>query len=378
MANMTVNTLTPIDAKNAVTDISRTAKTNHDVSKWFETETLTLSFGEYVGRPSADYTLKAEVLPRFLESGWTIVGVASAGEDGNWVETGGTKTTSTSKTTTVPAATNSDGNTETGSGISTSKNESESTSQPLAESPAHWHAWQTVTFRRRRLVPEYVMQTMTDDFADAYNTGRKVEDTRYADIVSLYSLMLNRSENEGNAIVREATDLLPLANSLADAVLSSVKSSGSAAAEVAAQSSATRKADVNAQFDALVSQAKAKMIEDGTYNGTVWPSVLAGIEKKRSEALDKAEESAASVKMSAYQSAASSGGSAAGAILSAMQSVANAADQRKVTVVELRNNVLKWMLDYIASREETYPEVEDLATLTERLGFSYASAGSVL
>lgn len=373
-----MNILTPIDAANAVSEISRTAKPKYDVSKWFETETLSLTFGEHVGRPSSAYAFKKEVLPRFLEAGWTIVSVSSGGENGNWVETGGSTTTSTSTTTTKPSATVSDTSEAHGTGISTSTNESESTTQPLATAPAYWYACNKITLRRRRLVPEYVMQTLTDDFADAYNAGRSIEDTRYANIISLYSLMLNRSETEGNAFVNGATNLQPLAESLAEAVRSSVVKSGSAAAEVAATSSATRKADVNAQFDALVSQAKAKMIADGTYNGTVWPSVLAGIEKKRSEAMDKAEESAASVKMSAYQSAASSGGSAAGAILSAMQSVANAADQRKVTVVELRNNVLKWMLDYIASREETYPEVEDLATLTERLGFSYASAGSVL
>lgn len=363
-----------VNAEDAVATTARQKLQDHDVSKWFETETMTVSFGEYEGRPSADYTLKAEVLPRFLESGWRIVSVVNSGENGEWVETGGTTTNST---TTSKNNSESISNGDLTNTTSTASNGSTSTTLPLAEAPAHWHTWQTVKLQRRRLVPEFVMQTMTDDFAAAYNSGRAVEDERYRSVISLYTLMLDRSEKEGNEFIDGSTDLLPLAGRMADAVISSVERSGSAALEVGSRSAKTLKADVNAQFDALVSQAKAKMVADGTYNGTVWPSVLAGIEKKRAEALGKAEESAAELKMNAYQTAASTG-QVAGALLSAMQSVTDAADKRKVTAVELRNNVLKWMLDYIGSREETYPEVADLATVTERMGFSYASAGSVL
>ena len=42
------------------------------------------------------------------------------------------------------------------------------------------------------------------------------------------------------------------------------------------------------------------MVSDGTYNGTVWPSVLAGIEHQRSHSLDALKDESVTLKLSAY------------------------------------------------------------------------------
>ena len=222
------------------------------------------------------------------------------------------------------------------------------------------------------------MQSMTDSFTEAYNSGRGIEDRRYNEIVSLYSLMLSRSESEGNSIVIGATDLMPVANRLLEAVMSSVGDADSASDEISEASTKNRERDVNRQFDNLIAQTKAQMITNGTYNNTLWPSVQAGIERQRSEALDKAKEAGMSVKLNAKSSVATLRANVGAQILTAMQGIVTANDQRKLTVVELRNTVLKWMLDYIGTREESYPELEEIATVAERMGFSVGSAGSVL
>lgn len=388
--------LTPVLAGESVSKADRRQETPRDVSQWFETETLEVNFGETVGRPSADAALKYEYIVSFLQSGWTIDAVVDSGEGGNWVQVGGSTTVSKSQQfypdfqdsmfaagfngleSDLYSKTHGFAFIQRGYRNSTPLTVSQSESTPSNDAPAYWAAWQKIRLKRRRLVAERVMQSMVDSFASAYNEGRAIEDARYNEVVSLYSLMLSRSEAEGNEIVSGETDLMPLANRMAEAVLASVDKADEDADEAAELVVENRERDVNRQFDLLVAQTKAQMVTNGTYNGTIWPSVHAGIERQRSEALGKAREAGTTARLNVRQSVATLRSNVLGSLLQSMQSVASAADQRKVTVVEMRNSVLKWMLDYIGSREESYPELEEVATVAERMGFSVGSAGSVL
>jgi len=393
--------LTPIPAGQQVSPIRHPEEADKNVSSWFQTEYLELNFGDTVGRPDSSITLQREYLAQFLQTGWTVDAVLETGDSGHWVQTGGTITTSKSATLSQRdlwdsetmlfdrqldlVAQNPAGSTPRRIALQNVSGNTErpveatySTSSPSNEAPAYWTAYQKIRLKRRRLIAEFVMQSMITSFTGAYNSGRGIEDTRYNEIVSLYTLMLSRSENEGNAIVSGATDLMPLATRMADSVMGSVDTADTASDELAAKSTENRRRDVNRQFDSLVSQKQAEMISAGLYNGSVWATVQAGIERQRSEALDKAEEAGNSVKFQAKSSLATTKSGVAAQLLTAMQGVASASDQRKITVVELRNSVLKWMLDYIGTREERYPELEEVATVSEKMGFSVGSAGSVL
>lgn len=381
--------LKPVLGDTAVSPVKHAEEGSRDVSQWFETETLELNFGETVGRPSADASLKFDYIVQFLQSGWQIDAVLESGEGGSWVQVGGTVTVSKSQTLNgvmgyefVSLDGAKDGNDNSGfpycSHAPTPASFTRTESAPSNEAPAYWTAWQRIRLKRRRLVAERVMQSMVDSFTEAYNGGRAIEDMRYNEIVSLYGLMVSRSEAEGNAIISGATDLMPLANRMAEAALAAVGKADEDADAAAELVAGNRERDVNRQFDLLVAQTKAQMVTNGTYNGTLWPSVHAGIERQRSEALDKAREAGATARLNVRQSAATLRSNVLGSLLQAMQSVASAADQRKVTATEMRNSVLKWMLDYIGSREESYPELEEISTVAERMGFSVGSAGSVL
>lgn len=381
--------LKPVLGDTTVSPVKHVEEGSRDVSQWFETETLELNFGETVGRPSADASLKFDYIVQFLQSGWQIDAVLESGEGGSWVQVGGTVTVSKSQTLNgvmgyefVNLDGAKDGNDNSGfpyyAHAPTPASFTRTESAPSNEAPAYWSAWQRVRLKRRRLVAERVMQSMVDSFTEAYNGGRAIEDMRYNEIVSLYGLMVTRSEAEGNEIVAGATDLMPLANRMAEAALAAVGKADEDADAAAELVAGNRERDVNRQFDLLVAQTKAQMVTNGTYNGTLWPSVHAGIERQRSEALDKAREAGATARLNVRQSAATLRSNVLGSLLQAMQSVASAADQRKVTATEMRNSVLKWMLDYIGSREESYPELEEISTVAERMGFSVGSAGSVL
>lgn len=246
------------------------------------------------------------------------------------------------------------------------------------EGSPYWYSYQHVRLRRRRLQPERVLQSMMDSFTDAYNSGRTIDNERYESIVSLYAIALSRNEREGEAILvgmdELGKDIAYAWNRVGD-FIRNLNESAKAVSDVVGIDAT---ADVNRQFDALLAQTKAQMITNGTYNGTVWPSVAAGIERQRAAALVKAKSEGGQISVSAQSAATNSAVAAYSQLLSAEQQFSDAVAQRKLTAVELRNSVLKWMLDFVGSREEVYPELEEISSMAQQLGFSVGAAGNVI
>lgn len=250
-----------------------------------------------------------------------------------------------------------------------------------ADGEAYWYAAQRVRLTRRRMQPEKVLQDMVTSFTNEYNSGRKIDNDRFNEIVSLYGLLLKSNETEGSRILSgaiNATDPLFFIDKLYSSIWTDMDLAHGSAIHAASDAEVDSVSDVNRQFDALISQAKAQMITNGTYNGTVWPSVAAGIERQRAAAIVKARSEARQIGVNALASVGSAKASAASALLAAQNAISESLDKRRVTVIEMRNSVLKWMLDFIGNREEVYPELEEISACAERLGFSVGAAGNVL
>jgi hypothetical protein len=50
--------------------------------------------------------------------------------------------------------------------------------------------------------------------------------------------------------------------------------------------------------------------------------------------------------------------------------------QKRILVpTEIRNTVFKWMLDFMERREDDYPGLDQLAGISEKLGFSDGATG---
>lgn len=387
---MSISTTYMSAGRRSMTALKRgTTNITKSISSWFTTETLEVSFGDSTGRPGATYQFDLSQLSAFLSSGWRVQKVATPTEDGNWEsktktssvsssETKGNTASSSTSYSSQTTGTSSLSSSSIGSSNSITNTHGTSSQEGLsANETSYWETTRVITLSRTRVNPKAVLTSMISVAQESYSEGKQIEDIRYNDIVSYYLATVADTARRGNGVLSEATNLMPLARRVVDSIFSSMSSAESAAEEVSEKSTANRQKEVNRQFDALVSQSKAKMIADGTYNGTVWPSVLAGIERQRSEALDKAAEASSSVKVSAHQAIASAKGSAFASVLSVMQSIVTAADQRKVTVIEMQNNVVKWMLDYAgAAGAPTYSGPESIANIIDRFGFASVASGA--
>ncbi len=377
-------------------------------SKWFATETLVIDIGDSVGRPSSAAILRSSILAMLLGDGWYINRVLQSADGGNWksVSTTGFENTTTSEgdahgdsynsndgesDNTSDSNNNSDSsgssasstssssddfgnkgwsggsfsNTAAGTSHATGKASSKSTgtarsdsynhtnntsggkSSVKSEGPPFWYAYQKIELKRRHIQAEVVLGDMVAEYTKAYNEGRKLNDERYDEIVSLYAMMLSRTAAELNLIAIDEDVLKPLLDQIRKLLLESPD--GWIAA---------RRDEIMRKFDKLLEDARSRLITQGLYNGTIWVTTASGIERDREIALN----ALVPEKLELYTKCTD-----AAVRLAALQKDAMAP-------TEMRNNVFKWMLDFMERREDDYPGLDKLTGLAAELGYSSAGA----
>lgn len=237
------------------------------------------------------------------------------------------------------------------------------------ETDPYWCAWQKIRLERRRMQAELVLQSMVDTFVANFNEGRKINVDRYEELVALYALMVSQTQDDAANIDLDSIDFEPLFDEVKAAITDRLNQYQSVADQIPSDWLESRKADINLKFDNLIGEARAKMVSDGTYNGTVWPSVLAGIEHQRSHALDALKDESVTLKLSAYGDIAKTTAALYGQMIDAQVRVFEALKSKKTTPITLRNEVLKWMYDFMERRTDDHVKIEELATLVEQMGY---------
>ena len=237
------------------------------------------------------------------------------------------------------------------------------------ETDPYWCAWQKIRLERRRMQAELVLQSMVDTFVANFNEGRKINVDRYEELVALYALMVSQTQDDAANIDLDSIDFEPLFDEVKAAIKEKLSEYQSVADQIPSDWLESRKADINLKFDNLVGEARAKMVSDGTYNGTVWPSVLAGIEHQRSHSLDALKDESVTLKLSAYGDIAKTTAALYGQMIDAQVRVFEALKSKKTTPITLRNEVLKWMYDFMERRTDDHVKIEELATLVEQMGY---------
>lgn len=356
-----------------------------NVSAWYKTETLELTFGEYVGRPNEFVDLHKSDLIYYLGNGWYVDEVLSRGSDGRWFATAVASAQNNGNASSNSFA-YSQANSESSeaSGNNPARNYSEGNSSSEARSSTNgigssfsensggpfWAAWSKIRLKRRRMQSEAVLKDMIASFTKAYNEGREINNERYYELISLYAIMLSRTENEANNLSFTVEDFKPLADMIVKAVKDALEKFSGAVENIPKDWMQSRIDDINAKYDALVGEAKSKMVTNGTYNSTVWPTTLAGIEKQRAYALNNLKDEMVTVKIDAYGKIATITADIGKRLLDCEIAVIEAQNKMLLGPTEIRNTVFKWMLDFMERREDSYPGLDQIVTVADKLGYA--------
>ena len=393
--------LEPIRPLEYITDRDPIPEEVMDSTSWFKTETMELDVGEYVGRPQAAALFHTSFIMPLLAEGWYIDAVLEKGEGGAWTSSATAKakqnssannTSSASSSSSSSASSKATSETFTmGGGRSegsssgrtsgtsratgTAGNTGTSETTTTQDGGPWWYSYTKLRLKRRKMQSELVLKDMISSFTKAYNEGRQINDERYDELVALYALMLSRTEDEANAFGGlSADDFKPLADAVISACKDALEKYGASADNIPSDWLQSRIDEINRKFDALVAQAKSKMISEGTYNSTVWPTTMSGIERDRQIALNALKDDMVTLKVDVLGKIAAMKADIGQKLLDCEIRIIEAQQKMLLGPTEIRNTVFKWMLDFMERREDDYPGLEQLATIASQLGYAEGGA----
>ena len=225
---------------------------------------------------------------------------------------------------------------------------------------------------RRSLKPERALDKLMSAQTSAFNEGRRLNDQRYDDLVTLYSVMLDKTEDELNSINADDSIYDDLVNSILDDLDSDFdeyKLTIDTLMEGYGESELTQ---INTQFDARLSDTKQSLIDRGMNNSTLLDSMTAGIERERAIAItdlnDKLNDRQLTIEERKFKARID----VRLAILAARDRLRIMLSKGEEQHVVIRNRLMEIMLAFIERREDSYPSVDGMVQAAANLG-----AGSV-
>lgn len=230
--------------------------------------------------------------------------------------------------------------------------------------------------KRRKLQSEQVLNDLIREFTEAYNEGRELNDSRYDELVTLYSVMLDKTEDEMISWISDAdnrnTDIEALLALFPDDL-----SDYTTAVESALTTLGDGREDlINIAFDAKLSLAKSGLISRGMYNTTIWTSVEGGIERERQIALNNIADTLARETIDAQGRVLDAKTRLRIALIDAYARLNDLARDELLVPTEIRNRVMSAMLNFMERRSDEYPGLEGLANIAGQLGYGEASSSA--
>jgi len=227
----------------------------------------------------------------------------------------------------------------------------------------------TTEMERRTLKSEFALNQLIESFTNAYNAGRTLNDSRYDELVTLYSVMLDKTEDEIIANTdddpEEYTTLIDSIIATMNADYEDVKGDLDGALDEYGDAQRGR---VGTQFDNQLTTTRADLIARGLYNTTVWDTLSAGIERERAFALTDLEDSIVDRQLSLRGTIYGFKETLNTSVLEAKNRLRTQLKGEGGESTSLRNQAFQAMLSFMERREDGYPDLSAIAGLTSNLG----------
>lgn len=233
--------------------------------------------------------------------------------------------------------------------------------------------YKTFYLKRRKLQSERVLNDLIRQFTNAYNEGRSINDQRYDEIVSIYNVMLDKTEDDISTTEGSGYDYTADIEALIALFETDFNTYVADVDGLLDDYGAPRLADINIRFDNELSKARQTLIDRGLNNTTVWASVSAGIERERERALSDAEDKIVDRKILNKTKIHEYRTDFRNRTLLAYERLMALKRDNKLTPLKYRNDVLSAMLNFMERRSDEYPGLEGLANIAAQLGYGEAA-----
>ena len=297
-------------------------------------------------------------------------GVARATSVGSANDSANEKATGTSQDSYQDSTQTSSQKSSQTSSQKSSQSSSQGSTTITEDGDPYYCAWMKIKLQRKRMQSDKVLQSMVDTLVSQFNDGRTINIDRYDELVSLYALLLNRVETEGNALLDDSMDFMPFFDDIKAKVEDALAKLAEVASNLPTDWMQSRIDEINRRFDAIKGQEQAKYTSMGMWNTSMSASVDAGVERERQYALNNLRDEMVTLKIEAFGKIADITASVGNNLIGAQVRIFEALQQKKIEPINMRNTVFKWMLDFMERREDPYPQIDELPTVAERLGYS--------
>ncbi len=227
--------------------------------------------------------------------------------------------------------------------------------------------------KRRKLQSERVLQSMIDEFTKAYNEGRLLNDRRYDEIITLQSVMLDRTENEIITLNTSSEAYEAIVDQVIADLPSDFATYQGEVEGIFDTWGTSQRERINTQFDNQLAKARADLISRGMYNGTVWTSTAGGIEENRAKALNELEDRVVDKRFAVVDKINSVQTDMRSRLEASALRLSDTKQKRIIGQMEFRNTIITALAAFMERRTDDYPGIAELAKLAAGLGYGEGS-----
>ena len=226
------------------------------------------------------------------------------------------------------------------------------------------------TMCRRKMQSEKILQSMITEFTDSYNEGRTINDSRYDELVTLWATMSDRTEDDINALSTTETNYVDLLDTVVAQLPTDFDTYSDYVDGLLDGWGDSMRLEVNDRFNAMRASERQELTNRGMYNTTVWTSASAGIERERSVALTDLEDKILERLLDSKNQEQRFLVDMRNGTLAAYSRVLTVRQDNVLRPLEVRNKILTSMFNFMERREDSYPDLGNLANIAAQLGYS--------
>jgi hypothetical protein len=230
-----------------------------------------------------------------------------------------------------------------------------------------------LSFKRRKLQSERVLQDMITEFTDAYNEGREINDRRYDELVALYDVMLDKTETAATTMESVVSGYDTLIAAALAALPTDFATHSADVSGLLDDFGESHRDRINTQFDNELAKARQDLTSRGMYNSTIWTSSSAGIETQRAKALTDLEDKITERQLASKDRLHVLRIEMRRGMIEAYHRLLAAKQDATYKPLDLRNTILTTMLNFMQRRQDEYPGLEGLANIAAQLGYGEGS-----
>lgn len=231
---------------------------------------------------------------------------------------------------------------------------------------------QTFKLRRRIIKPEKALQKLINSQTSAYNSGRQLNDMRYDDIVTLWAVLIDKTETELNSLGGDDDEYEDLVDTVLTDIEADYQAYKVASDGIFDDYGVAQLLRINTAFDAKLAEGRSVLLTRGMYNSTIWTDTSSGIERERQFAITDLDDKIADKQQGLNDRLFKARVQVRTDILAARDRLRSYLSKSGEVHTAMRNRLQEAMNAFMERREDTYPDINGIGALATSMG-----AGSV-